>query len=85
MKDVGDREVVGEGGPDQREGGGGSREEAGDAGAACGFGEALGSDAGAPMHRKLAQRESAGEQGVCTEGEREEKGEATKYRHGGLC
>ncbi len=84
MKDVGDGEVVGEGGPDQREGSGRDGEEAGDAGAACGLGKALGRDAGAPVDGQLTQGECAGQQGVGTEGEREKKGEATKYRHGGL-
>ena len=44
LGDVGDGEVVGEGGPDQGKGGAGGGEEAGDAGAAGGFGEALGGD-----------------------------------------
>ena len=60
MEDVRDREVVGEGGPDQREGGGGDGEEAGDAGAAGGLGKALGSDAGSPVDSQLTQGESAG-------------------------
>ena len=60
MKDVGDRKIVGKGGPDQCEGGRGDREEAGDAGAACGLGKPLGSDAVAPVDGQLTQRETTG-------------------------
>ena len=46
VEDVGNGKVVGERGPDQREGGGAGGEEGGDAGAACRLRKALGRDAG---------------------------------------
>ena len=81
LQDVGDGKIVGESGPDQRKRGGGDREEAGDAGAARGLRQALGSDAGTSANRKLAQGEGAGEQSVGTEREGEKQGEATKDWH----
>ncbi len=81
VEDVGDGEIVGESGPDQRERGGGDRDEAGDAGAAGGLRQSLGSDAGTSANRKLAQGEAAGKQSVGTEREGEKQGEATKDWH----
>jgi hypothetical protein len=46
FEDVGDGEVVGEDGPDEREGGRGDGEEAGDSGAAGGVCKALRRDGG---------------------------------------
>jgi hypothetical protein len=59
LEDVGDGEVVGESGPDQREGGAGNGDEGGDAGAAGGLGEAVGRKASDGACRHLAQRDAA--------------------------
>ncbi len=81
LGDVGDGEVVGEGGPDEGEGGAGGGKEAGDAGAACGFGEALGGDGIAAAGGELAEGDSSGQQVIAAESERDEERKGAKCRH----
>ena len=82
VKDVVDGEVVGEGGPDEREGGAGNGDEAGNAGAARGLAEGLGRDGELAAGGECAEGDSSAEERVNAEGEGQEYSEAAEGRHG---
>ena len=73
MEDVGDGEVVGEGGLDQCEGRAGDGKKAADAGAPGGLSQTLGGDAAAGANRQLPQRECR-RPAECSRSERERGG-----------
>ncbi len=82
VEDVVDREVVGEGCPDEREGGAGDGDEAGDAGAARGLAEGLSRDSKLTTRGQCAQGDSAAEERIDAEHQGEEEREAAEGRHG---
>ena len=67
VKDVGDREVVGEGGIDQGDGGAGDGNKAADPGSSCGLSQSVWRDAAAVPGGQLAQSDAAGQQRIAAQ------------------
>ncbi len=82
VEDVVHREVVGEGGPDEREGGAGDGDEAGETGAAAGLAQAGGIDGQGTAVGDGPEREGAREERIDTERECQQQREFAEGRHG---